>query len=192
MIVHKIESRQKFHPMGCFDVRSCSQVWSVRRMDLISHHHLLGTVVIRDYDLLSHKYCLRHASLVAPYQLLCWAPFGTRKHKSSSPLGSAHFNFLCASPPNEVVLKSRIQKGRVIMLLGFVYVQLLVFNMAICFWAGACLCNVVLTGVLHHLEQVLQSSLGFSSYCFKQDRGIYVKFQSFLLNLMSLFSWDRF
>lgn len=80
MIVHKIGSCHKFHPMGCFDVRSCSQLQSVRTMDLISHHHLLGTVVIRDYDLLSHKYCLRHASLLAPYQLLCWALFGTRKH----------------------------------------------------------------------------------------------------------------
>lgn len=144
MIVHKIGSRHKFHPMGCFDVRSWSQLQSVRTMDLISHHHLLGTMVIRDYDLLSHKYSLKHASLLAPYQLSCWALSGTRKHKSSSPLGSAHFMFLCASTANKVVLKRGIQKGRVVMLLSLVYAQPFVFNVATCFWAGACHWNVVL------------------------------------------------
>lgn len=46
-------------------------------------------------------------------------------------------------------------------------------------------------GVLHHLGQVLQSSLQFSWCSFTQDGGFYVKLPSFVLNLMLLFSRER-
>lgn len=108
MILHKIGSCHKFRPMGCFDVRSWSKLYCFRTTDLFCHHHLLGTVVIRDYDLLSPKYSLKHASLPPLSQLFCGALSGTRKHTSSSPLGSAHFMFLCASPVNKVVLNGEI------------------------------------------------------------------------------------
>lgn len=108
MILHKIRSCHKFRPIGCFDVRSWSKLYCFRTTGLFSHHHLLGTEVIRDYDLLSPKYSLKHASRLGLSQLLCRALSGTRKHTSSSPLASAHFMFLCASPVNKVVLKGGI------------------------------------------------------------------------------------